>query len=384
MTFFIWILLLLFSLMIGLMVSIVFYHPNVASVEAKQVEPDAIKEEESDETIIDYTRAGQKMIQELHMRYPEMQIYMEENLLAHGVLLQWKGRQRTNSSYLLSLSQESCQNACMEAVQRIYDDCSIPQIGFSLVLPYHKSVENEASSECREYLRNHGIHMSGVVMDGSDNEYLLHQSRPQALIGVNTGSYLEIKVNGNPRKTQIWIDSIKPEELIPLHSNAIIRRIVASLEEEIPWMVRVELLAAPQKGLKDLLLLMPSAWVWMRASLEKRKDSLVLHAPDEVLLNEAYQILEEVASQNSFYLVKGTQIQHKPAVNPEDVVYRRLSKAIQTSFEVKGIVPVSVGETGKLGQYEGWKTCRYAPLIENKKESPESAILFYQSFFTEA
>lgn len=384
MTIFTWILLLLFSLIIGLMASIVFYHPKVASVEEKQEEPEAIKKQVSEETIIDYTKAGQKMIQELHMRYPEMQIYMEENTMAHGVLLQWKGRQRTSSSYLLSLSQESCQNACMEAVQRIYDDCSIPQIGFSLVLPYHKSVENEASSECRDYLRNHGIHMSGVVMDGSDNEYLLHQSRPQALIGVNTGSYLEIKVNGNPRKIQIWIDSIKPAELIPLHSNATLRRIASSLDEEIPWMVRFELIVAPQKGVKDLLLLMPSAWVWMRTSLEKRKDSLVLHAPDEALLKEAYQILEVEASRNSFYLVKGTQIQGTPAVNTEDVVYRRLSKAIQASFEVKGIVPVLVGETGKLGQYEGWKTCRYAPLIENKKESPESAILFYQSFFTQA
>ena len=385
MTVLTWILLLLFALILGLMASIVFYHPKTASLVEKPEEPVVSRKQEKEEPIIiDYTKAGQKMIAELHVRYPQMQIYMEEHAMDHGVLLQWKGRQRTSSLYLLSLSQETCRNACMEAVQRIYEESDVPQIGFALILPYHKSVEKEASSECREYLRNHGIHMSGVVMDGSDNEYLLRQSRPQALIGVNTGSYLEIKVNGNPRKIQSWIDSIQPAELIPLHSNAIIRRIVSSLKEEIPWMVRFELLVAPQKGVNDLLLFMPSAWVWMRASLEKRKDSLVLCAPEESLLKEAYQILEVEASRNSFYLVEGTKISATPAVNPEDVVYRRLSKAILASFEIKGIVPVLVGETGKLGQYEGWKTCRYVPLTENKKESPESAILFYQSFFTQA
>ena len=373
MTILAWVLMLLFAFVLCLLVSLLFYHPQ------KIINKELGNAETADEEeAIDYTELGKKQIDELIVRFPDMKIYMEIKKFEHGVLLHWKGSVSGSRILLFSLTNEDCRNACMEAVQRFYEDEQIMECGLYLILPYAKKLEKDAAYECREYLRNQGIHISGVLLDGSDNEFLLHQARPQALVGTSTGAYAELKVNGNPRKTQAWIESLKPAKLLPYHCSPYLHKIVSSIRRQIPFMIRMELYLMPKKGMKDLLTMMPDAWIWMRASIEKRKDMIVLRAPDQQLLEEAVHLLEEEASRNSFYLVETNQMTESSICRSDDWIYQHVSNAIESTLTVKGILPVPINETGMLGHFDEWKTCRYMPLTQNKKESSEATILFYQ------
>jgi hypothetical protein len=382
MTLFAWILLLLFVLILAMLLSIVLYHPKQEeTVPEQKAENVPVKEEKTE---IDHSFKNEKILQELFVRYPDMKMYMEAHTLDHGVLLKWKGSCRRKEMLLLSIANEECRNACMEAVQRIIDHSEVPDTGFYLMLPCSLKNEKEASEECRNYLRDKGVHISGVLMDGSDNEFILHQARSQALIGTSTGAYLEVKVHGNSRKTQAWIERLQPAEMFELHSTKYVHRIVSSLKKQIPWMIKMELTVYPKKGVRDLLTMMPSSWVWMRASMEKKNDSVILRGADSTLIQNAYAVLEEEASRNSFYLSEGMRMHETAVTQKDDRIYQRINTAAARCFNIKGVVPVPVGQTGYLGCYEGWKTCRYLPLTENKKESAESAILFYQYFLLQA
>lgn len=377
-----WILLILFSLILVMTISIAVYHPK--PVEKKQAAAETAPATEEEAPVIDYTKAGRRMADDLFIRYPDFKLYMETKYFDHCVLMHWKGNAKGNRTVLISIRNESCRNACTEAVQRIYESQRIPSCSFYLIFPYTAKVEQEACRESREYLRNQGIHVSGVLMDGSDNEYLLHQARPQALIGICTGTYMKLKVNGNTRKTSSWIDALDPNTVLSLHHNAFLHRIAVSLADQIPWMIRLELLWMPMKGMTDLLAMMPAAWIWMRASIEKTKAGIILRAPDVQMCQNAYKALEEEASKNSFYLNVEETIQPTAPVGTDAWIYQRISSCVQQCFELKGVVPVPVAQTGNLGSYDGWQTCRYMPLTENKKESPESAVLFYDAFLMKA
>jgi hypothetical protein len=390
------ILVCLFALVLGLLISILLYkpHPEVPKTETaiinKVSEPavaQKVIEKPTDKP--QKEKAGpscrqKEFLQELHVRFPDMKIYMEVHPMTYGLLLHWKGKARTKENDAVVITDSECQISCLQALERMYEHNEVSQYGIYLVFPYQRSVENDSCQESRKYLTDLGIKIAAVLMDGSDNEYLLQQARSQALIGTGTGAYMEIKVNGNPHKTQMWIDGLRPAEMLSLHCTRAVRRVVASLKEQIPLMIRIELYVLPSKGLHDLLILMPAAWTWMRASVEKKKDSLILHAPEDDLLAEAFRILEEDASRQAFYLTDVRHLKKSESVPREDIFFQRIQNAITESCNVKGIVPVPVAETGSLGKWEGCRTCRYLPLTENKKESLESAILFYQSFFTRA
>lgn len=384
MTAFAIILLFLFALILGLLISILLYRPKKAASGPEETEEEKPILPVQEKKEADHFNSGKKLLQELDVRYPCRQINMDPHLLEHGLLLCWKGKVKSGQTVVLSIVSPDCQKACMSAVQRIDEASELPQYSFDLLFPYRREYEKDACAETQDYLQKQGIHPIGILMDGSNNEYLLHQARSQALIGTSTGAYMECRVNGNPQKTQRWIEQLRPTEILPLHNTRYIKKITASLRKQIPFMIRLELRILPQKGIRDLLIMIPAAWVWMRASIEKRTDSIILRAPDQTLLEEAYKILEEDASRNAFYLVDVTHWPESSMTLESDRIYQRTASAIAVSFDVKGIVPVPVGETGTLGQWGNWKVCRYLPLTEYKKESLESAILFYHSFLTQA
>jgi hypothetical protein len=381
MIYIIWMLLILFALVLALCISILLYHPKTKTENKAAVPSSAANTEEKEEPV-SYQNAGKMQMSDLVMYFPELKIYMKEELLDHGILLHWKGASACSSHVLLSLHNDACRHACLEAVQRIYEDNELPENDFYLCLPYTEALEKEASEECRTYLRDQGIHIKGVLMDGSDNEDLLHHARLQALIGTGTGAYAEISVNGNPRRTQRWIENLRAEQLLPLQTNASLSAIVSSLHEQIPFLLRCELLFSAKKGLRDLLEIMPDSWIWMRASIEKKKDSLILRAPEQAMIQEAVRILEVDASHNSLYLKEERTLMETRSSDKEDWIYQRTSSLIADYFDVQGIVPVPIAEAGSLGHYDEWKTVRYMPLNKNKNESKETMIHFYQSFLT--
>lgn len=338
----------------------------------------------SDDGTIDYSIMGERMVKELKLKYPLLDIFMESALLDHGLMLHWRGNPTGKEVILLSTANEDCQNACMDAVNQIHENNEMMQADVYLLFPFTKKLEEQACQECQQALIQKDVHVTGVLLDGSDNEYLIQRARPQALVGIGNGAYLECRVNGNPRKKQVWLDHLQPASVLPLHINDHIQTIIDALGPVIPYRLRMELRFTMEKGTRDLLTIMPDTWVWMRASVEKKNDILILRAADQQLLDEAYTILEERASQDALYLSKQKSISASPLVQSDEWIYQRITNAINASMTIKGIVPVIINETGSLGKFENWKTCYYMPLHEKKKESAEAVILFYRTLLLKA
>ena len=224
-----WILFLLFAAILCLMISILFYKPK-QTVAVSLNRPDEKKAEDEEQTQINYEKAGKMQINDLMVRWPEIKICMEIHPLDHALLLHWKGNTASRQTILFSFTNDICRKAFFEAVRRIYDNGEQPLYNFYVAIPYTSQLEKECSDECQLYLNHLGIRITGVLMDGSDNENLLGQARCQALIGTSMGAYGEYKVNGNTRKLQAWMDHLQPSDLIPLTCNEHLWKIVMALK----------------------------------------------------------------------------------------------------------------------------------------------------------
>lgn len=377
-------LLIFVSVILVASLMIAFYHPKEKQEATSEEESTLFGEEKKEEEKVDYESTAKNKINEIIMRYPSLKILLKSITLDHCILLHWQGHAKSNEHVLFSLTNETCIHACLKALQRMDEEDESPQFDLYLCLPYAWYLEKESSDECQEYMKSHKMQFSYVLLDGTDNEDLLYHARKQALVATSNGAYADVCVKGNPRKAKSFVEELRPAMLFPLKRNPALRRIVSALKDEIPWMIRFELRVAPTKGIRDLLAMIPDAWIWMRTSLEKKGDHLILRAPTSDVLQEDIRILEEEAAHYSLYIQKSMMIPSSKVVKEDSWFYQRIAKIIYEEFDIKDIVPIPMSQTGHLGNYQNSEMCRYMPLIQNKNESWETMIHFYQSFITKA
>lgn len=380
MTYILWILIFLFSGIFLLALSILLYHPN-EYVKDQNSEKHKIDEHTTES--ISFAAVLQQQLDEIQLCYPDLATMVERYDFPHCILFHNRGVSKNKNAIFISICRDDCKTACLNAITRLYETNQKLDIDFWVSLVVNSHYELEAGNECYEFLKNKGVHLFGALMDGSDNEHLFSNASYQALIGVSTGCLIDIQVNGNLRKVQKWIDELDGNKIFVNQMNPKLKQTIHALRNRISIPMRLKLTLFPQKGMEDLIHMIPFSWSWMKPSVEKKKDSIILRAPNEKMLLDAYQILEKKAANASLYLSQNNIIREVPFVETDEAIYQRISKAILASQKIKGIVPVTIPESTFYGHYPDWKVCRYMPLYENEKKSSDGAVQFYYNVLTQ-
>lgn len=374
-----WILLITVSVILILAISALFWKPQ-AYMEKKQTQPETFQpsffnEEETE----NHSLRKERFLQEISIRWKDLELMLEKTELNHSLLFHWKGL-HGKKTVLFTLREEEAGIALFEAVNNLNLSALIPDLDFYIALPLDEDA-GEMSLELLTWFRNQNLSLNLVIRSESGLSSMPGFNGMEAGIGIGQKPSLLYEVRGDTAESD-WMASLDAQNLFEPAWSQQAERMYESIRKHLPWQIRMEIRFAflyGKKGMRDLMTLLPASREWFLPKLDKRGDHLYVSALNGQILKDAGLKLEASARAHSVFLNQVQAVRKRLFCNPEGENYAMVQDACETSLQLDAVLPVLREKEENEEDYTPVETICFSPLCNGSAVTARGAVSFYEN-----
>lgn len=375
-----WILLITVSVILILAISALFWKPQ-ASTEKKTGQPQEnfhpsfLNEEEKE----NHSLRKERYLQEISIRWKDLELMLEKTELNHSLLFHWKGL-HGRKTVLFAITEEEAGIALFEAVNNLNLSSLIPDLDFYIALPLDENA-GEMSLELLTWFSEQNMNLNLVIQSESGLSSMPGFNGMEAGVGIGEKPSLLYEVRGDSPESD-WMASLDAQNLFEPVWSEQAERMYESIQKHLPWQIRLEIRFAflyEKKGMQDLMTLLPASREWFLPKLDKRGDHLYVSAVNGQILKEADAKLEASARAHSVSLNQVQATRKRLFCNPEGENYAMVQDACETSLQLEAVLPVLKEKKENAEDYTPVETICFSPLCNGMMVSARGAVSFYEN-----
>lgn len=375
-----WLLLITVSVILILAISALFWKPKACA--EKQVQPQRddghssfLNEAERE----DHSLRKKRYLQEISIRWKDLELMLERYELNHSLLFHWKGL-HGRKTVLFTVTEEEAGIALFEAVNNLNLSSLIPDMDFYIALPLSEDYR-EMSLELLTWFPDHNHLPDLVIRSKSGLASMPGLNGLEACITIGEKPSMLYEVKGDSQEAD-WMASLHERDLFEPVWSRQAERMYESIRRYLPWQIRLEIRFAflyGKKGMQDLMQLLPASREWFLPKLDKRGDHLYVSALNGQILKDAGAKLEASALHSSISLHQVQVTRKRIFCDPEGENYQMVQNACQSSLQLNAVLPVLKERKENEEDYTPVETICFSPLNNGMSVTSSGAVSFYES-----
>lgn len=244
-----------------------------------------------------------RVVKDLRIRWPELDIMLEKENTDHVLFLKWKGLVKKEKILVFYFREEDELHSLFEAVARSNARNDTPTYRFVIVLENCKN--NNIPYEISEYVHNLHLPIVGAFTDG---EGFLHHAKADLFL-VSAGRKSQTIFSGEKDQIRKWLPSIPVRELY--YDKDLLDEYFDTFEDEFSFPMKLQYFFYKRKFLDNLMICYPQLKNQFYPSFHLKNDQLVLETTNEEQKEQILSILREFEQKKNLNL---KLVQEIPAV----------------------------------------------------------------------
>ena len=373
--------LILTAVLMGLVLSVIFYRPRPVSI-VHPSPPRTDDDPEAEKLLQDNLALTERMIR---LRWPYSTWLMSFTRLDNSLLMHWKGlSKKADEAILFYVSAERTLQMIMEAVSRMNSDHDQPAYDFWIAVPARYEDSYYTSAEVRRWFLNNGISVHCVYCEGDGLANCFGRDADTAFAAFGTKAMAEFKIEGDEAHVhackEAMLDMKPAADRFTPTSLAALRE----LKEYMPLRSRIymALPAAEEKKTAAAVLLFPFAKDWFNAELSFYEDTFILQAVNEEQKEEAIGTLQKTADKYGVSLKLKAERNTSSAMAPDSPEYASFCTLVRETTEADHVLPVLRNDI-YTPHFRGLPAVFFSPMRSLSADSAEKAIRYYYAVLTE-
>ena len=372
--------LILTAVLMGLILSVIFYRPRPVSI--PHPSPPRTDDPETQQILQENLQLSERMIR---LRWPYSTWLMSFTHLQNSLLMHWQGLSRnTEEAIVFYVSAERTLQMIMEAVSRMNSDHDQPAYDFWIAVPAKYEDSYYASAEVRRWFLDSGIAVKCVYCEGDGLCNCFGRDADTAFASFATKAMAEFKIEGSEAHVHACKEAMLSAKLADDRFTPTSLAALRQLKEYMPLRSRIymSLPAAEEKKTAAAAVLFPFAKDWFNAEISFYEDTFILQAVNEEQKEEAIAALRAIAEKYSVSLKLKAERNTSSSMPPDSPEYASYCELVRRTTEADYVLPVLRNDI-YTPHFRGLPAVFFSPMRSLAEDSAEKAIRYYYALLTD-